>query len=331
MKNYLFITLCCLLAFSCKKQTIFDGPSVEETFSAFNVREPFDASRDSVAFAAGENVNFTAKFNKIVSWKIVISGPSSRAKKIITGQSKVIDLTNSVWNGSTTIFPIFKTETCNAQLTIDGETDTFNVPVKIKSVKVNNGLVVADFENNINPAWTRFAQSGANMDFNVKTDTFSPQGAKHLKMAGTVNWDWLIGQIEFPARAYGGTNSFPLSTNPNDVYFNCLIYGVGNTNESLVLFQFREDENADGVISGTADDKYDYQVTVNWTGWRLVSVKYSDLITLDNGQPTTPRGNSQHNPNKLGKISMLHLANKDNGYASCKIDYLIFTNSPLQP
>lgn len=323
--------LCCLFALSCKKQTTFDGPSVEEIFSDFNVREPFDVSRDSVAFAAGENVNFTAKFNKIVSWKIVISGPSSRAKKIITGQSKVIDVTNSVWNGSTTIFPIFKNEMCNAQLTFDGETDTFNVPVKIRSVKANAGLVVADFENGLNSAWNRFAQSGANMDFAVKTDTFSPQGARHLKMSGTVNWDYLIGLIDFPARAYGGTNSFPLSTNPNDVYFNCLIYGVGNTNESLVLFQFKEDENADGVINANSDDQYDYQITVNWTGWRLVTVKYSDLVSLSNGQPTTPRGNSQHNPDKLGKISMLHLANPANGFASCKIDYLIFTNSPLQP
>jgi hypothetical protein len=138
--------------------------------------------------------------------------------------------------------------------------------------------------------------------------------------------------IDYPATAYGSANTFTtLSTNPDNVYFNCLIYGVPNTNESIVLFQFKEDENGDGTINANTDDQYDLQVNVNWAGWKLVSVKYSDLPHLNNGQPATPNGNGQHNPDKIGKISMLHLANPANGFAHTKIDYIVFTNTPLEP
>lgn len=332
MKNYILLLLCMLSLASCRKETAsFDGTSIEEQYSDFTVLEPFSSSKDSVAFASGESVQFSAKFNKTVTWTITITGQTSRAKKILTGQSKIIDASNGFWNGSTTQFPMFKTEKCIAQLTIQDITESYQVAVKIKSIKVNNGLVIADFETGLNSAWTKFIQSGANMDFGVKTDTLAPQGAKYLKMAGTVNWDYLIGLIDFPATAYGGV-TLPLSANPDDVYFNCLIYGVPNTNESLVLFQIKEDENANGSFNASNEDEYDLQVTVNWEGWKLISFKYADIPSLVNGQPGTPKGNSQHNPDKISKISMLHLANPANGFASCKLDYIIFTNGkPIEP
>ncbi len=332
-KNILFIAIIVATSFSaCRKDTLaIDGPSIEESLSSFRILQPFKATKDSVAFANAETMAFTAKFNKVVNWTITVSGKTTKAQKIITGQGKEINLTNSVWNGSTTIFPMFKAENCIAKLKIEAVQDSFEVPVKIKSIKQNTGLVLADFENGFNTQWTKFVQTGANMDFNIKNDALTPQGAKYLRMAGTVNWDWLIGLIDFNARAYGTAKTLALSTNPDEVYFNCLIYGEPNTNESKVLFQFKEDENADGVINANSDDQYDYEITVNWEGWKLVSVKYTDIFTLVNGQPTTPKGNSLHNPDKIGKVSMLHLANPANGFSACKIDYIMFTNAPLQP
>jgi hypothetical protein len=107
---------------------------------------------------------------------------------------------------------------------------------------------------------------------------------------------------------------------------------VPNTNPSIVLFQLREDENANGTFDDKTEDEYDYEIKVDWEGWKLVSVKYSDLVTLVNGQPGTPKGNGLRNPDKLSKISLLHLANPANGFANAKLDYIIFTdNAPLQP
>ncbi len=334
MKKYLFLAFIGSLSVlsACRKDTqAIDGPSIEESLSSFRVLEPFKANKDSVAFANAETVAFSAKFNKVVNWTITVTGQTSKARKIIAGQGKTIDLTNGVWNGSTTVFPMFKAEKCTAKLKIEAVQDSFQVPVKIKSIKQNAGLVLADFENGFNSQWTKFVQTGANMDFNIKSDAFTPQASKYLRMAGTVNWDWLVGLIDFNARAYGTAKTLALSTNPDEVYFNCLIYGEPGTNESLVLFQFKEDENADGVINPNSDDEYDYQIKVDWEGWKLISVKYSDIQTLVNGQPTTPKGNSLHNADKIGKVSMLHLANPANGFAACKMDYIIFTNAPLQP
>ena len=334
MKKYALclFALLSLFASSCRKDTLnIDGPNIEESLSTFRVLSPFKCSKDSVSFGNPETANFSASFNKVVNWEISVTGQTSKARKVLTGQGKKIDATNSTWNGSTTFFPLFKAERCVATLKIEGVQDSFQVPIKIKSPKVNPGFLLADFENGFNPLWTRYVQSGASMDFNIKSDAFSPQATKYLRMAGTVNWDYLIGLVDFNAKAYGTAKTLALSSNPDEVYFNCLIYGEPNTNESLVLFQFKEDEDANGTINANTDDQYDFQVTVNWTGWKLVSVKYSDIITLVNGQPAAPKGNGQHNPNKIGKVSMLHLANPANGFAACKIDYLIFTDKPLEP
>ncbi len=333
MKNNILVLCLLVIGFSsCRKdKNNFDGPGIADIYNDFKVTVPFASDRDSVDFAAGDAVTFSAEFSKIVDWKITITGQTSKAKKIITGQSKTISNLNGIWNGSTTQFPIFKNENCIATLSIVNVTDTFSLNVKVIHPKNIDGFVIADFENGLNTLWPKFIQSGANMDFKVKTDSFAPQGAKYLNMAGTVNWDYLIGYIDFPASAYSNV-TFPLATNPSSVYFNCLIYGVPNTNTSLVLFQFKEDENGDGTFNANNEDEYDYQINVNWEGWKLVTLKYTDFACLVNGSPATPKGNGILNPDKLGKISMLHLADPNNGFASTKIDMIVFTsNKPIEP
>ncbi len=334
MKKIFLITAIVLMSIvSCRKDNTTDGPSIAEIYSSFKVMTPFTASNDSVNFASGQKITFSAAFNKVVNWEITITGQTSKAQKVITGQSREINALNALWNGSTSFFPMFKQELCEAKLKIENETDSFMLPIRILGTKTNQGFVVADFENGLNAGWTRFIQSGANMDFKVKTDASSPQANSYLNMAGTVNWDWLIGLIDYPATAYGTTKTFPLNSNPDNVYLNCLIYGDASAaNTSLVLFQIKEDENADGVINASSDDEYDHEIKVDWSGWKLISLRYSDIVTLVNGQPSTPKGNGQHNPDKIGKISMLHLANPNNGFASTKIDYIVFTNDkPLEP
>ena len=148
-------------------------------------------------------------------------------------------------------------------------------------------------------------------------------------MGGTVNWDWLIGLVDFNANAYNNNVTFPLSTNPENEYFNVLIYGDPDpkTNMTKALFQFKEDENSDGTFDATKEDEYDYIIDVNWVGWRLVSVKYSSLVNLVDGNPVSPKGNKLHNPDKIGKISFLQLADPNLGFARCKIDLISFTQN----
>ena len=320
-----------LLASSCKRNnSSFDGPSLSDLNGQFGMLQPFQASKSSVDFSKAETVGFTAKFTKLCDWTIRIKGSNSGAQKFITGKSRIIDVSTATWNGSTTVFPMFKNEPCVATLLINGVTDTFNITVGITGVRVPSGFVVANFESGMNTKWTTFIQSGGGMDFKIHNDQFNVEGSNYFNMAGTVNWDWLIGMVDFPASAYGKT-TYPLSTVGEDVYFNCLIYGKPNTNESRILFQFREDDNANGKFDAASDDQYDNELRVTWEGWKLVSFKYTDLLHLVNGVPAPNNGNRRHNPNSLVMVSLLHLANPSGGAASTKIDCIMFTEKgPLE-
>jgi hypothetical protein len=335
MKTLKFIVALIVLGITfsaCRKDAPkFDGPSLEELNGGFSILDPFYVSRDSVDFSSGETVYFTCGMSKTSNWKIKITGQTSGAVKEITGTSKTIALNDAIWNGSTSQLPMFRNEICAIQLTFVGESDTIVDQVKITGVKSNSGYVIADFENGLNSGWTSFIQQGANMDFQIKTDNFAPQGDDYLNMAGTVNWDWLIGLINFKASADGFV-TFPLNPNGNNLYFNAMVYGEPGLLNSIVLFQFQEDENGDGTFTASSDDQYDLEIKVDWVGWKLISIKYSDLVTLVNGAPSSPNGNQQHNPDKIKQINMLHLANPLSGPAKTKLDYIIFTeNGPLNP
>ena len=333
MKYYITLSALILVLFSChKKDSKIDGPSLEDLNGQFSVLSPLAASIDSVDFASGETVYFTALFSKTSEWNLKVTGLVSGAVKTMTGTSNELNASSSLWSGETTNLPIFKNENCKVELTFPNETDTLITYVKVLQAKVNSGFLISDFENGFNSGWTSFIQSGANMNFQVLSDASSPQGNKYYNMAGTVNWDWLIGLVNFKSTAYGGAPAFPLNANPNSVYFNVMIYGESGTTNSIVLFQFEEDENGDGIFTAASEDMYAKEIKVDWAGWKLISVKYSDIESLVNGVPATPNGNGTHDSNKIKTINMLHLANPNSGFAKSKLDYIIFTeNGPLVP
>ena len=160
-----------LLASSCKRNnSSFDGPSLSDLNGQFGMLQPFQASKSSVDFSKSETVGFTAKFTKLCDWTIRIKGSNSGAQKFITGKSRIIDASTATWNGSTTVFPMFKNEPCVATLLVDGVTDTFNITIGITGVRVPAGFVVANFESGMNTKWATFIQSGGGMDFKIHND-----------------------------------------------------------------------------------------------------------------------------------------------------------------
>ena len=42
--------------------------------------------------------------------------------------------------------------------------------------------------------------------------------------------------------------------------------------------KFKEDENADGIISANTEDQYDYEIKVDWEGWKLVTQEQAEVI-----------------------------------------------------
>ena len=118
---YLFFAIS-LIFVSCDKEGI-EGPSLNDLFGELNILENFAIINDSASFNS-ESAYFTAKFSKIVDWKISIIGQSSGAEKTILGKSNEINATNSLWSGEVTTLPFFKEENCSVILTFPNHSDS---------------------------------------------------------------------------------------------------------------------------------------------------------------------------------------------------------------
>lgn len=315
----------------CKTDDAFDGPSLNDLYGKFSVVQGLTASRYDIDFSTGQSTIFNASFSKNVAWTLQIKGLSSGAVKEITGFSNLLDASNAEWNGTTTQLPLFRIEDCAVQLTFENEVDTLRDTVHVIGTRVNEGFLLSDFEDGANSGWVTFAQSGANMSFGVQASDSAAQGNKYYNMAGVVDWDWLLGYLYLPASAYGAS-TFPLSSNPDEVYFNTMMYKQENLSNGILLFQFTEDDNGDGTYTSANEDMYSVQVTLTQNGWSQLSVKYSDLATLVNGSPATPAGNGVHEPNKVTQVNVLFLKNPTSGFCHTRLDYMLFTQGgPLVP
>ncbi len=93
-----------------------------------------------------------------------------------------------------------------------------------------------------------------------------------------------------------------------------------------------EDDNLDGQFNENSEDMYSIEIGNLDAGWQHISLKYSDMAALVNGQPSDPSGNGLREANKLHNVRVLDLANPDTGYTQVYIDFIIFTEgAPLQP
>lgn len=332
MKKFgILVTLLALLT-ACERDTSFEGPALIDVYGEFAILENFAASADNIDFSGSAVFHFTAKFSRLSEWKIEISGDGNSAMHVIEGRSNILDASNSSWDGLSGSFPSFQAGKCTAKLIIESDSFEQTTNFTITGKSEPQGIVVADFENGIQSGWKTFIQSGANMSFVIRDTGVVPHANHYYDMGGTVDWDWLIGMIEFPASAHSA-NGFELSDNASQVYFNAIIRKKAGLDNGIVLFQFREDENQDGNFTEANEDMYAVELkgealNENWT---IFSIKYEDLVALVNGNPADPNGNKIHNPDMLHMISCLFLANPASGYSQADMDYIIFTEgAPLR-
>jgi hypothetical protein len=322
-----------LLAFvACERtEAEFQGPALSNIFGPFSVLEEFDISNRNVDFESGETTTFTAIFSKQVDWTVEIKGLESGAVKRISDFSSELSSANARWNGTTTDVPLFRAEQCAVELRVPSDSLIVYDTLTVESVRQINGLVVADFESGFLPGWVLFAQSGADMSFFIDDEITAAQGNNYYDMGGLVDFDYLIGYLDFPATVYGGP-TYALSPDPAAVYFNVMLYLPAGISNEIVLFQFMEDDNENGAYSGSSEDMFSLELTGLDVGWQLVSIRYADLPTLINGAPSAAIGNGLYEPHKLNKIRVLFLANPASGYSQTLMDYLIFTTGgPLNP
>jgi hypothetical protein len=185
-------------------------------------------------------------------------------------------------------------------------------------------------------------------------------GVNVLRFSGISNQSdgFFVGGIQHRAGNPGGSSSFVLPeswSDPSQIYFNIYVYGNGKGN-TLVNLEFDESDssNAHNDYSlpkdtlkaacdapATAlnsfdydpctDDGWVYPLTVNFTGWRLISVKYSDFpksVSLKNGG----NGNGIKEPKRVARIQMGVVASPAFALTDVCLDYgVISYGAPFDP
>ena len=330
---------------SCEKEKI-EGPDLHDLYSELTILESLNIVGDSAKFSNNQTMHFTASFSKQIDWKIKIKGRNSSAVKIISGKSQTINQANSTWNGSSTQLPFFiDKEDCDLELILNWNTidsgnaniimhhDTIYNQVNVDSAKIYNNkntVLITNFEGSFNPNFTGFFQAGCTKSL---VTNGAGQGNKYLSQYGTCDWDWLIGYVDYftPWWYDVFANDKFLINDPRKLYFNIMINGASTISDvsdlpnSLFKLEFYEDENGDDYHDASSEDRYDYEFDVDWTGWRMISICYNDLIP-----PSSNAGDGVKEPNKIFKVRTLLLANPESGFAKADVDFLIWSfNDPI--
>lgn len=279
----------------------------------FTITQPFAINLAPVNF--GVPVYFTGGFNKFKGWTITITGNTSGAKKTITGSSKTLTSVNAKWDGSSdTVFFFRAAETCQAVISFADTSLIQTISFAIAYPKTHPGYLINDFEEAAFGSYltsnngTFFdAPDQATSTIDLYTFSPAPQGDKVLRFdCNDVNASYYTGGVYHNSVA----SNYGISAISSDsLYLNLYIYGYANGNASLSL----EIGESDG------DRWTPTQISINWTGWKLVSLKYSQMSNHNS------TGNLTREPNKINSVNMSMNSIPAGTNSRALVDYLIFT------
>ncbi|MEM6261463.1 MAG: hypothetical protein AAGI38_03070 [Bacteroidota bacterium] len=317
---------------SCNHDTDEDGPSLVDRFGPFRLEDSLSVSAPTVDFANGETVFFTAAFNKNVNWTVTITGQESGSVKEITGFSRELNPETATWDGTTTELPLFRAEPCTAVLTVEGEDSLqLTTQLEVLSGRVYEGSLITDFE----AAGPNIVQRNFEFEFTARVGVTQEipagSGESCLLLEGTDREDggatdnFFVGLFEILAPVTGEQFIPVPSTVPEDVVFNCFIYGNGDP-ATIAIVDFYADGNGNGTYEEGPDTQFTTgNINVTWTGWQLFSITMSDL------------GITEQQLQELVGMRLVLISDNNNqtmprGKVSYGVDFMIFTqNQPLMP
>lgn len=331
-KSLLLVLLTVLiLNAGCKRDEGIVGPEFVAAPSDFSVvGNSFVASKAAVDFSTGtDSISFHAQFSGKVSWKVTLTGQSSGAEMVIEGLDSEIDETNAVWDngGHTGVFFFEQGETITATLSFLGSsialTDNFTLTGDRNwSTKADlfipgqNGFETGAF---VFP-WLQY-------DVPKSSIVSTPNGAEGtncVRMFGNGAPDFVTGI------AYQGSLA-GIPADPDSVYVNIYVYG-SNDPGSFVSFQFKEadKDEPNNTYGEKTDDAWEGRVSLNFTGWKLFSFKYSQL-TPSEAADFGGSGNKVQEPDRIRTIQV-GLQTSFSSFAECWVDFPTITiNGPFDP
>lgn len=331
---------------SCSKKGHV-GPELAPASSNFMLTAPLTPKYVSANYRTQKNF-YKAQFNERVNWTLTLKGEQSQALRIYTGIADHIDSASTLWdgktNGNTSDLNIFlRSERVIAELAITAHPTIYRDTTTIIA-PYNYGLIINDFELAKKPTLYGFYESDLR---DVGKDTYSsyldslvhpPQGKKYFQIdAFDGSKDYYVTNLGFNANQNGNPPMFNFTTsspfgnkNPSadSLYINMFIYGNGPSNKSKLGIQLSEtDILYKDNVGYDQPETYTYDVTLDFTGWKLISIKYSDFVIPNYILPNIPKNLVvAKEPAKINSFAFL-VQTLDNAGSvfNAKIDYPILT------
>lgn len=240
-----------------------------------------------------DTVNFTVNTKKLSirdtlsqvtpsPWILTINGLSSKAKKVYTGTSAIV---NVDWYGEPGSNVFFTAEDCNVTLEIPCLGVVYSKSFKITATSDFSEIsyLMWNFEKSTTALsvfgdvdWTSFGLF--NFPDKPAKITPSPQGGGYFNFTGTgVDNEkvWYFGSLNGAAGGAALSSTVvkaivaKTSSDASRVYFNCFINTNGKSS-SQVFFQLKE-------RVGTVVQTKTIGFAGNFEGWKYISFKLSDI------------------------------------------------------
>lgn len=318
---YLLLFASFFLFSSCEQEESFFGPEVLLAPEGFEITKGLSASSLSVDFAS-DSLNIFATLSQRATWQLSIQGLSSTASKTFKGIDSTLNVS---WDGgSDNVYLFRRNETLRAILTVLGtsQTDTLELTVSNpKDLVGDNGVLIADFEGRgVTPSgwWNAFKTGELIKTSDRFSDILTPQGLNCLHLRGIdIAPDGFIGQTGHPGIFDYSSAGFP--SDNSKLFFNFYLQGTTGTRIEVRLLQT--------VNGSTTGGNYSYFRNIDWTGWRLISVPYSDFNKTNNESTSPVQLGSA-----ITRVQFVLRTTSDGSIAEADIDFPIFTiNEPLKP
>ncbi|MFT4899503.1 MAG: hypothetical protein ACI9U0_001301 [Flavobacteriales bacterium] len=255
---------------------------------------PLELSNNEVDLSTG-GAHISSDFGEVVDWELTISNGSQ--EKNYSGKSAVMDI---FWYGQPNKF-----ENSKLQFDVDKEIEvsltvvchekvTKNLNIvgtqNFSSLNSKYGILLRDWDKNgsfpidsnhftVADGWEGENEPGGITVWNLDylDDFSSPAGGKYIQLHGSGTPNWYLGSHSFPTDGLGDLLS---SQNVDSLYVNVMVSseeGAENTGSQIAL--------------QVAGENYSKVEDINWTGWKLLSYKFSDFSK--NSGASVPNSNVQ--------------------------------------
>ena len=291
---------------------------------------------------SGFHTFFRANFNEVVSWKLKLYPLDNSKFKTFSGTTSKLDSTNTLWDGSTDGSAIFaKGDVVVAELSfLEGTSlklyDTIKVATEI-FYPASQALLLNDFEGDYGNTFTYNDQLDSkpsplpDVDKNEEGDKsrIAPQGKKSMRIYGTDNnGDYFVGGMNIQKFNTDVIKNYA----PKDIYFNVFVYGYHpenslgiNTKATKLNIGVSEDDAVqNGEFNPLNEDTFEKQINVEWSGWKLISIRYADLVK-SNSVANGGSGNGILQPDRAFSFNCNLIASPNGSTVGANIDYVIIT------